>query len=193
MKSAVDRQAELIGARIRVLRRARGLTLVQLADLAELSHPFISQLERGLARPSMVSMEKIARALGSSQLELMEAADDGADDPDQPSVVLVRANEGTVGPYGKGEGRLLVHGKRHFHPMEFRANNTDPGEYYTHAEDEFVHVLEGRVAVDLKGEGIFELGVGDSIYYEGGTAHRWGALDEAGYRMFVVKEKPELL
>lgn len=166
---------------------------MQLADLADLSHSFLSQLERGHARPSMMSLEKIARALGSSQLELIEATDESADDPAQPSVVLVRANEGTRGAYGKGSARLLVHGKRRFHPMEFTANNIDPGEYYTHEEDEFVHVLEGSVAIDLEGEGVKVLHVGDSLYYSGGTAHRWGALDEAGYRMFVVKEKPELL
>jgi transcriptional regulator with XRE-family HTH domain len=31
---------------------------------AGLSHPFLSQLERGLARPSMGSVERIAQALG---------------------------------------------------------------------------------------------------------------------------------
>ena len=61
---APDVQAERIGSRIRRLRHARGLTLVQVAESAELSHPFLSQLERGLARPSIGSLEKIARALG---------------------------------------------------------------------------------------------------------------------------------
>jgi len=196
LSAAIDQQAERVGGRIRKLRRARGLTLVQLAALAELSHPFLSQLERGLARPSMLSLEKIARALGSSQLELMEAADASADDPDQPSVVLVRANEGTVGPFGNGHARLLVHGKRRFHPMEFTANNLEAGEYYVHEEDEFIHVLAGTVVIDLLGQGTSTLNTlneGDSLYYAGGTPHRWCAVDTAGYRMFVVKEKPEIL
>ncbi|WP_390898569.1 helix-turn-helix domain-containing protein [Streptomyces fulvoviolaceus] len=37
-----------LGAAIRRLRMERGLTLVQLAGL---SHPFLSRLERGLTRP----------------------------------------------------------------------------------------------------------------------------------------------
>jgi len=189
----LDRQSELIGARIRQLRRARGLTLVQLAAMADLSHPFISQLERGRARPSLLSMQKIAIALGSSQVELMEAAADGDDDPVQPNTVLVRANEGTRGAYGQGQARLLVHGKRPFHPMEFTANNLDSGEYYVHDEDEFVHVIRGTVLVDLEGQGISRLTEGDSLFYVGGTPHRWGAVDADGYRLFVVKEKPELL
>ena len=58
-----------LGSRVRALRTQRGLTLVQLAALADLSHPFLSQLERGLARPSMASLEKIASALGTSVVE----------------------------------------------------------------------------------------------------------------------------
>ncbi|MFJ9906177.1 helix-turn-helix domain-containing protein [Streptomyces sp. NPDC101152] len=53
-----------LGAAIRQLRKEPGLTLVQLARLAELSHPLLSQLERGLTRPSMPSLHRIARALG---------------------------------------------------------------------------------------------------------------------------------
>ncbi|TXN30026.1 helix-turn-helix domain-containing protein [Lacisediminihabitans profunda] len=185
----MDQQAAAIGGRIRALRRARGLTLVQLAALAQLSHPFLSQLERGRARPSMVSLEKIARALGSSQLELMAAAEDEAESTESPTV-LVRADEGTRGPYGGGTGRLLVHGRRKFHPMEFTGDNLDAGEYFVHAEDEFVHVVAGTVVIDLAEHGTSTLREGDSLYYVGGTPHRWSAIDADGYRLFVVKEKP---
>ena len=53
-----------LGARVRSLRRERGWTLKQLGREAGLSHPFLSQLERGLARPSVGSVERIARAFG---------------------------------------------------------------------------------------------------------------------------------
>ncbi len=69
----VDEQALRIGSRIRELRRRRGLTLVRLAERTDLSHPFLSQLERGHARPSMVSLERIATALGTTQVELLAA------------------------------------------------------------------------------------------------------------------------
>ena len=194
LEIAIDQQARRVGSRIRALRRARGLTLVQLASTAQLSHPFLSQLERGLARPSMTSLERIARALGSSQVELLAAADDEDDtDVAQTPVDLVRAGEGFFGPYGEGEARLLVHGKRRFHPMEFTGANLVAGDYYTHAEDEFIHVVAGTVVVELLGQETSVLGGGDSLYYIGGTPHRWTAIDAAGYRLFVVKEKPEKL
>ncbi len=183
-----DVQAERIGARIRRLRHARGLTLVQLAESAELSHPFLSQLERGLARPSIGSLEKIARALGSSQLELLSD-----DDLDPSPVTLVRAGAGATGHYGEGEARMLVTGRRRFHPMEVVGANQEVGDFFAHAEDEFVHVSAGRVEIDLGEQGVHRLETGDSLYYAGGTPHRWRALDAAGYRLLVVKEHPARL
>ena len=164
---------------------------MQLAELADLSHPFLSQLERGRARPSIVSLEKIARALGSSQLELIAAAEDSGSSPE--STALVRASEGTRGHYGGGEARMLVHGTRSFHPMEFTGDNVEPSDYFVHAEDEFVHVVEGTVEIDLGEQGVSVLRPGDSLYYGGGTPHRWRALEPGGYRLFVVKEKPAQL
>jgi transcriptional regulator with XRE-family HTH domain len=183
-------QAERIGARIRRLRHARGLTLVKLAESAELSHPFLSQLERGLARPSIGSLEKIARSLGSSQIELLS---DDEPHGSQSPLALVRATEGTTGHYGEGEARMLVTGRRRFHPMEISGANQAAGDFFSHAEDEFVHVLDGRVQIDLGEYGVHDLGVGDSLYYAGGIPHRWRALESTGYRLFVVKEHPAQL
>lgn len=190
VEAAVDAQAERIGARIRRLRHARGLTLVQLAESSELSHPFLSQLERGLARPSIASLEKIARALESSQVELLADVEDAGD---AAPVALVRAGSGTAGHYGEGEARMLVTGRRRFHPMELVGSNAVAGDYFAHAEDEFVHVVAGRVEIDLGDGGVHSLGEGDSLYYIGGTPHRFRALDADGYRVLVVKEHPARL
>ena len=190
-ETASDPQAERIGARIRRLRHARGLTLVQLAESAELSHPFLSQLERGLARPSIGSLEKIARALETSQVELLVA-----DDPEDCAtpVSLVRRASGTRGAYAEGEARMLVTGdQRRFHPMELTGSNPEFGDAFHHDEDEFLHVLAGRIEVDLGDSGMFVLAPGDSLYYAGGTTHRIRALGPEGYRMLVVKEHPARL
>ena len=186
----LDEQTVRLGARIRSFRQARGLTLVELARLAELSHPFLSQLERGQARPSMVSLERIARALGSSQIELIAAAtDDLVPGAGASRVSMVRRMEGPQGPFGGGEARILVHGEGSFIPMEFRGSNRSLGDFYRHDEDEFLHVVRGSVLVDLAEEGTFELEPGDSIHYAGGTLHRWCSAGEGEYQMFIVKER----
>jgi transcriptional regulator with XRE-family HTH domain len=187
----LDEQSVRLGGRIRELRRARALTLAQLAERSDLSHPFLSQLERGLARPSIGSLERIVRALGSSQLELFAAIDDSAPDQavlDQPSTVLVRAEEGTRGTYSLGIGRMLTHGSRRFTPLEFTGTTAEFGEYVVHVEDEFLFVVEGTVIVDLHGRPAERLAPGDSFYFEGGIGHRWASADGLDYRMLIIKE-----
>ncbi len=180
-----DAEAERIGRRIRTLRHARGFTLVQLAGVAELSHPFLSQLERGLARPSIASLEKIARALGTSQVELIAGEDPVCDDP---SVTIVRSGEGARGGFAEGVGRMLLPGdRRPFHPIDFVGDNAAWGAAFTHDEDEFVYVVDGRIEIELDGV-VHELGPGDAAYSMGGVPHRWRSADGAAFRLLIVKE-----
>ncbi|MBN9606178.1 MAG: helix-turn-helix transcriptional regulator [Actinomycetales bacterium] len=180
--------ARRLGARVRRLRHARGLTLVQLAERSELSHPFLSQLERGLARPSFASLEKIARALGSSQLELLADAEPEPRPLVEPQ--LSRAGEGARGPYAGGEARLLVSSEARMRPMEFEGAGSELTEFFTHDEEEFVYLLAGRVEAEIEGRAPEALAVGDGLYIPGGAGHRWRSLDGAPYRLLVVKERP---
>lgn len=187
----VDAQARRIGEHIRTLRRSRSLTLVQLADRTGLSHPFLSQLERGHSRASMVSLEKIAIALETSQVELLAAGDPQPRDPEDTRPDVLRADEGARGPFSQGEARLLVHAGRHaFEPLEWTGANTDPGDFYEHREDEFLYVLSGSVRLDLGADAPLLLGPGDSAYYRGGTPHRWCSPDGGRFHLVVVKESP---
>lgn len=175
-----------LGAAIRGVRHARGLTLVQLAEATALSHPFLSQLERGLAQPSLSSLRKIAVALQTSPIELIAAAD--APEPSAGTVEVHRRGEAALdSSFGPGAARMLAHGARPLHPLEMAGDNTEPGERFVHREDEFVYVLEGGVHLEVEDDA-FVLEVGDSAYYPGGVSHRWWAVDASGYRLLVVKQ-----
>ena len=54
-----------IGNKLKELRIAKGLTQEELADRAELSKGFISQLERDLTSPSIATLIDILQCLGS--------------------------------------------------------------------------------------------------------------------------------
>src|SRR5690349_24903153 len=62
-----------LGARIRTRRLARRATLRELASKAAVTESFLSQVERGVASPSIASVQRIARALGQSIAELFAA------------------------------------------------------------------------------------------------------------------------
>jgi transcriptional regulator with XRE-family HTH domain len=57
---------ERFGAYIRTQRQMAQLTLRQLADLASISNPYLSQIERGLHQPSVAVIRSIADALNLS-------------------------------------------------------------------------------------------------------------------------------
>jgi transcriptional regulator with XRE-family HTH domain len=56
-----------IGAYIREQREQAKISLRQLAEAAGVSNPYLSQIERGLRRPSADILQQIARGLACSR------------------------------------------------------------------------------------------------------------------------------
>jgi transcriptional regulator with XRE-family HTH domain len=65
---------EVVGARLRHLRRRRELTLVEVADRAGISPQYLSELERGRKDPSSEVLAAVTVALGSSVQDVMQLA-----------------------------------------------------------------------------------------------------------------------
>jgi transcriptional regulator with XRE-family HTH domain len=71
-RSIPDPLAERIGARIRELRREAGLTLEKLAYESEVgSKGYMSDVEKGLARPTVETLATIAERLEVKLLDLV--------------------------------------------------------------------------------------------------------------------------
>src|SRR2546430_8388833 len=64
-----------LGRGIRVPRTEQGLERKELARLAGLSYPYLSEIEKGKKRASTEALLPIARALGLRQSELLERAE----------------------------------------------------------------------------------------------------------------------
>ena len=65
----------LLGTKINELRRAKGLTLDQLAQATESSKSYMWEIEnKEVARPSAEKLEKIAEVLGVTAAFLMDAS-----------------------------------------------------------------------------------------------------------------------
>jgi transcriptional regulator with XRE-family HTH domain len=79
-----EAQTAALGAFIRSQRELARLSLRQMAELTSLSHPYLSQIERGLHQPSVRVLKLIAEALNVSaetllvQAGLLEGQDNDA-------------------------------------------------------------------------------------------------------------------
>ena len=63
MRDEVEGRWDELGEFIREQRRTGQLSLRKLSDLAGISNPYLSQIERGLRKPSAEILQQIARAL----------------------------------------------------------------------------------------------------------------------------------
>ncbi len=152
-----------LGARVRALRRERGLTLKGLGSLAGLSHPFLSQVERGLARPSMTSVERIAAALDVSVARLWSPSRQG------DVVELVRSDEGSRDEQGIRE--LPVTGGTSALREWSAPHRRWPDEYDIDDGELAIYVARGALDADLDGE-IHALAEGDTLRFDGTIPHR---------------------
>ena len=62
---------QVIGNVFRRLRRERGITLRELAELAQVSVPYLSEIERGRKEPSSEILAAICRALDLDLTDLL--------------------------------------------------------------------------------------------------------------------------
>jgi transcriptional regulator with XRE-family HTH domain len=67
-------QMEALGSFIRTQRKLADLSLRELAEMTEVSNPYLSQLERGLHQPSVRVLKAIATALNLSAETLLVQA-----------------------------------------------------------------------------------------------------------------------
>src|SRR5437588_10434688 len=82
-RSRPDPLARRVGLRIQQLRKEGGLTVERLAYESELgSKGYLSDIERGLARPTLPTLQVLADRLGVALLDLVTSpADNARPDP----------------------------------------------------------------------------------------------------------------
>ncbi len=76
-----------LGAFIRQQRERSAISLRKLADLAGISNPYLSQIERGLRKPSAEILKSIARGLSISAETMYSRAGLLEERGDRPTVV----------------------------------------------------------------------------------------------------------
>lgn len=169
-----------LGARVRTLRRERGLTLKGLGRLAGLSHPFLSQVERGLAKPSVSSVERIAAALDVPVAHLWAPPRQG------DAVRVVRSDEGALAEHDGATVRELPGEPAAPALREWTASNRRwPSEPATARGEVAIYVARGSVEVDVAGT-LTTLGEGDTLRFDGSLPHRLRRAGGTSTRALIV-------
>jgi len=201
---------ENLGQKIREERRKRNLTLEQLSQGTKLSKSFLSQIERGLAQPSVSSLKKIAQQFGVSVVNLFmneinnpnsfghlppieKNRGNGAAYAEDVKVVRANLRKSLTLPGSRVSYDLLTPDlNRLLEVMYMRIGPTEssgeepmidpPGE-------KFGLVLKGTLEVRVKDE-IYQLQSWDSIYYPAHFPHSWRGVGKEPIEVIWVLTPP---
>ncbi len=173
-----------IGSKIKELRIAKGLTQEELADRAELSKGFISQLERDLTSPSIATLADILQCLGISVAEFFAGES-------EEQVVF-----GSDDYFEKEDGELassiewIIPNAQKNMMEPIRVTLRPGGETYPdnpHEGEEFGYVLKGEITIHL-GKQTYAAKAGESFYYRPEKKHYISS--RRGARLIWVSTPP---
>ena len=157
---------EPLGNRLRDRRQELGLTLKDVADAAGLSVGFISQIERGITTPSLVSLIHVCRVLKAEVGNFLSQppGDKPVTRHDQRPVYAIGGNavsyERLSASFpGNVLRTMLIH-----EPPGFRS------EPASHEGEEIYFILEGALTVEIDGEANI-LEAGDSVHFPSIRTH----------------------
>lgn len=156
-----------LGEKLKELRVLKGLTQEELADRAELSKGFISQLERDLTSPSIATLMDILQCLGTSIGEFFNES------PEEQ--IVFEKND-----YFTKEDTELKNSIQWIIPNA-QKNRMEPiyltlnagGSTYPdtpHEGEEFGYVLSGSISIHL-GNRTYKAKKGESFYYTSDKPH----------------------
>ncbi|HIV24145.1 MAG TPA: helix-turn-helix transcriptional regulator [Candidatus Merdiplasma excrementigallinarum] len=175
-----------IGLKLKELRMAKGLTQEELANRAELSKGFISQLERDLTSPSIATLVDILQCLGTNLKDFFwDVSDDqvvfhDSDYFEKEDTELKNKIEWII-PNAQ---------KNMMEPI--RLTLEPGGSTYPdipHEGEEFGYVLSGSVTIHL-GQKIFKAKKGESFYFTPNTQHYITASKRTGAVLIWVSTPP---
>ena len=177
--------AKTLGADLRALRRARGLTLQQLAERLGRSVGWLSQVERDLSQPSITDLRHIAAALDVSVSMLFGQAEAPAEEAGH----IVR--KGARRPIGSGSAGLVEELLSPDLTDEFEvvhstfAPQSRIGEVVTRPTQEVGYLVSGRLDLVIAGRR-FTIGPGDSFRIRGEPFEWINPYDQPAVAIWVI-------
>ena len=156
-----------IGLKLKELRILKGLTQEELADRAELSKGFISQIERNLTSPSIATLMDILQCLGTTTADFFTEA------PDEQIVFGKADYFEKIDTDLKNEIKWIIPNAQKNEMEPIRLTLEPYGSIYPdlpHEGEEFGYVLSGQVKIHL-GQKVHQAKKGDAFYFTPSKKH----------------------
>jgi transcriptional regulator with XRE-family HTH domain len=165
---------QAIGHEIRILRKALGLTVSEIATATGLSVGMLSKIENGNTSPSLTTLQALARALGVPVSTLFQRFEE------QRGAVFVKAGKGVElerrGTRAGHQYNLLGHIAATASEVQVEpylitlTTESDTFPTFQHEGLEFLYMLEGEVTY-RHGDQLFPMQPGDSLFFDADAPH----------------------
>ena len=177
-----------VGQRIKELRKARGMTMTELATRTNLSSGGLSQIESGTILPSLTTLRRIAAALDEPIFKFFVDQNRESD-----IVVYAGARRKVVAPGSGTTYELLtptLRGDLEVMEMRLEPGGSSAEIQLGHGGEECIVVLEGHARLEL-GETFYDLEVGDAATFQGAVPHRTVNLGDVTLVVLSVITPPD--
>ncbi|NEW04987.1 helix-turn-helix domain-containing protein [Paenibacillus sp. SYP-B3998] len=157
-----------VGRKLLNIRRTRGLSLDQVAELTGVSKAMLGQIERGDSNPTISVLWKIVSGLQISFTSLIE--------DDEPQVTVVRGAD--LSPFEEEDGQYRAYPLFPFNPQkgfEVYTVEMEPGcshasEPHNEGVEEYILMVSGKLELTVFEES-FTLDIGDAIHFTADRPH----------------------
>jgi len=190
IKDGKTGEVEEVGARIRALRKERGISLEDLSSLTGFEVKLLEDIENGRQNPQLGTVMKLSKALDAAVGRLVSGMGSKLysitrkNDRKQVSRSASKTNKKNV--YSYMSLAPEVQG-RHMEALIIQLEKNEEKEISVHNGEEFVFVLEGVANLTIANE-TYDLEPGDSAYYLSTTSHYITAKTEKATILAVLYE-----
>ena len=180
-----------IGARIREIRKLKGMTLATLAQKTNLTKGYLSLLENDKKVPPVATLLTIAQALDTRISDIFDETAENA------SISIVRKDERLA---MARPGTLFGY---HYESLAYKYQNKSMDVYiltrpvdpqwkpvmFKHEGEEMLYILEGAIEF-YYGQESYTVRAGDCIYFESSVEHYGKSLGDKPAKMLMVATLP---
>jgi transcriptional regulator with XRE-family HTH domain len=166
-----------IGQKIKMIRKARGLSQRELASRAGLTNGTISLIEKNKSSPSVASLKRLLDAVPISLSEFFSDFE-----VEDRAKIFFRADEFTeIAPQGHANGSAVLSlrqvGDASQHTLQFLHENYPPGgdtgpELLSHPGEEAGIVISGEIEITVADQ-VCVLKAGDGYLFDSRLPHRF--------------------